>query len=255
MPELRSVLRGAAWAEHLAAALARGPGDGGEWVARSGLALKRDRRSTAGLVNVAGTDCFIKFYRRREGWTGRLPLRDSRRALRSFDMGLALRAAGLATPEPLACVRIADGVLLVTRAVPEARALGEWYGAGHPSPAALVSCGELLGTLHAAGFSHGDCKWGNVLVTPAGPQLVDLDATRRGRRRGARGRDVARFTLDAEERGVPGPVFTGFLEAYLARAAITREELVAVTLPCLRRLRKRHSARYQRVGAALLEGT
>ena len=65
-------------------------------------------------------------------------------------------------------------------------------------------------------------------------------------------RDVARFTLDAEELELGQQRFGYFLDNYLAGSGRSREGVVADAMPALRKLRKRHLARYGRTGQTLL---
>jgi tRNA A-37 threonylcarbamoyl transferase component Bud32 len=143
------------------------------------------------------------------------------KAERSWRVARALRAAGIATPEPLALIesRAAEGPSwYVCRHLPdalEARYLFRAANAGSLPEAfpgldfaAFVTA--LAGTarrLHDAGFWHRDLSGGNVLL-PAGQAgeprdlyLLDLNRTRVGQRLGTvrRSRDLCRLALFRRE--------------------------------------------------------
>jgi hypothetical protein len=82
--------------------------------------------------------------------------------------------------------------------------------------------------------------------------LVDLDAARPanvGSRHQAR--DLARWTLNAEELSVEAGEYRVFLDRYFAALGIPREAIIARMLPQLYRLRERHRRQYGKTGRAL----
>jgi hypothetical protein len=82
---------------------------------------------------------------------------------------------------------------------------------------------------------------------------VDLDAVRGLRLRPARrARDLARFTLNAEEENVSPALYALFLDSYAQRAALPRDLLEGQIRPCLLKLRARHQMRSGPDGGALL---
>jgi len=106
---------------------------------------------------------------------------------------------------------------------------------------------DTMGKLHAAGFVHGDFKWGNVLLDGDTCWLVDVDGLRTVRHDGfcrGKARDLARFLLDCEEAGVPAVE----VEALLCRyAELTAHSIAAVKArvgPIHARLKERHRRRY-----------
>ena len=118
--------------------------------------------------------------------------------------------------------------------------------------AALGACGSALAGLHGAGFSHGDAKWSNLLWDGVTVTLVDLDAVRRSPVRSRRARDLARFTLNAEEMSVPASLYEHFLNSYRLASGESRAKLEKITLRALRVLRRRHLKRYGPRGHRLL---
>ncbi len=57
-------------------------------------------------------------------------------------------------------------------------------------------------------------------------------------------RDVARFTVNAEEQGLDSKLFNLFLESYLQAVGETRQEAVARMVPFVYSMRAKHLARY-----------
>ena len=109
----------------------------------------------------------------------------------------------------------------------------------------IKAVAKSLAQLHMAAFSHGDCKWSNLLHLDEQVYLVDLDAARRGRLGGRRqARDLARFTLDAEELAIDQETYQVFLEDYFTETGVSRDAMTALMLPILHRLRRRHQRQY-----------
>lgn len=158
---------------------------GGRWTA---LQIGGDR--AAYRVDTSEGPVFTKTYAPR-GWTGRV--RDfalRRKPQRAFHRGLALRAAGVGTPEPLALFLrgrfVAREALLVCAWLPVPRSWFEEVMVASPLAhdprgfrAALEEFGLLLGRLHAQGWYHGDLR-ANVLFGGAEEgrrraQVIDLE--------------------------------------------------------------------------------
>jgi hypothetical protein len=162
-------------------------------------------------------DVVVKQFRK-SGWKDRLRRRG--KAARSFEMALALRAAGFATPEP---VLLAESThphgpsFYVCRHLPraiEARYLfraansadGREMAEKFPEvdfPAFVATLGKTARRLHDAGFWHRDLSGGNLLLpedqagNPRDLYLLDLNRMRAGRRLSVseRSRDLCRLAL------------------------------------------------------------
>ncbi len=84
---------------------------------------------------------------------------------------------GLA-PRILAREYVRRGLLLSVYSlfeyVPDGRSLAEAVGRDGIEPADLTVAGRGVGLLHKAGVLHADLNAGNVLLTPAGPLLIDF---------------------------------------------------------------------------------
>ena len=250
------IVRGNGWAAYLQDLLARSPGDVSDWMARRTRLLKRDRDSQVGLLLLQQQLCCLKFYafkspvqRWRYHW-------GSGRAIHAFDIGRQLVAAGLAVPRPLACLRFDAGMLLLSEGIPDANSLQSlWLNAADGAfPAQLLTAaGTMLASWHVAGYAHGDCKWSNVLCADGQVVLIDLDAAHAAPPGAARqSRDLARFTLNAEEMGLDADLYAGFMDSYCRVLGTGRQETQRRMLPALEKLRARHLARYGKRGRPLV---
>jgi tRNA A-37 threonylcarbamoyl transferase component Bud32 len=177
------------------------------------------------------------------------------RPLRSQEAARKLLLAAITVPEPRGCLWVGDGALTLSAALPKSQDLQQRWITTTETAAReqlMSMTAESLAQLHRGGYSHGDCKWSNLVCCGEQLYLVDLDAVRRatpGSRHQAR--DLARFTLNAEELAVDSGNYRVFLEVYFSLLAIPREAIIAQMLPELHRLRDRHRGRYGERGRAL----
>jgi tRNA A-37 threonylcarbamoyl transferase component Bud32 len=222
--------------------------------------LKTDTWSRVGLLQLEGEWYFLKLYLAKSAWQ-RLGFRlGYGRALHSFDAAVQLDAAGLPVAAARTCLLVPGGMLLLTAAIPagqDLRAL--WLGKPGDDLARqlLRHAGELLARLHTAGFAHGDCKWSNLLWSGEQFYLVDLEAVRKlgsvEQFHSRHARDLARFTVDAEELGLGPELYRLFLDSYLASLAYPREVVLTRTKPLVETIRARHLSKYGVVGERLLK--
>jgi len=252
------IMRGSMWAESLCEDLARAPADTVAWMEQHTHLLKSDTHSGAGLLEIRGQPCFLKFYRAKSRWQ-RLGFRlGYARALRSFDMAGALASRGLPVPAPRACVLLPDGMLLLTAGIPGGRDLRRlWLEQPDAGLAGLLmrGAGDTVASLHRAGFAHGDCKWSNLLWNGERFFLVDLDAVRNLKFTAAAARfplprqlrDLARFTVDAEELGASQQQYDSFLDSYCVAAKQERELLAGGIRSSAAPIRARHAKTYAKV--------
>jgi tRNA A-37 threonylcarbamoyl transferase component Bud32 len=242
------LLRDGGWGRALSRALAEPPAGIEAWLAHHTRLIKEDPGSLVGLLQLQDATCCLKFYRSSTGVRALALRLGFGRGVRSFDRALALAAAGVRVPEPRACLRVPGGMLLLTEGLSAGKDLRALWtaGTGVASWAELLdAAGLALADLHAAGFAHGDCKWSNLLWSGDQICFVDLDAVRRVRGSGARGlRDLARFTLDAEELALPAVLYRSFIERYATAARRSPESLARAMGPALEKLRRRHLAKY-----------
>lgn len=161
------------------------------------LPLRDSKSRTLWHVRDGSLDVAVKRFRVGSGrhvWRERMKAVIGRApARREWNALIAVRAAGIAAPEPLALGTLSDGDrLLVMRWVdgrPLAEALGD--GAAHPKLATIL--GTCVHRLHATGFVHGDLHAGNVVMNDDGPVLLDWQHARRTTSPRARTRDLARL--------------------------------------------------------------
>ena len=250
------LLRDGGWGKALCRALAEPPAGVEAWLESHTRLIKEDRGGRVGLLQLREDTCCLKFYRSSPGVRAFALRLGIGRGVRSFDRALALAAAGVRVPEPRACLRVPGGMLLLTEGLPASKDLRALWtaGTGVASWAELMgAAGLALAGLHAAGFAHGDCKWSNLLWSNDQICFVDLDAVRRVRGSGTRGlRDLARFTLDAEELALSPTLYRSFIERYATAARRSPEGLARAMGPALDKLRRRHLARYGPRGHRLL---
>ena len=237
-------------------ALATPPADPAAWTEAHTRILKSDEYSRVGLLNLQEQLCYLKFYRAKS-MAQQLLFRLGRgRAIGAFDTALELGAQGVPVPEPRACVLVPGGVMLLTEGMPGAVDLKAlWLQQPDATQAGqlMIAAGAVVGNLHRAGFAHGDCKWSNLLWSDDRIFLGDLEAVSHaapGSRRQAR--DIARFTVNAEDLGVEAALYEQFIGAYLASAGGCRDTLLTQVRPCLDELRSRHLQKYGERGARLL---
>ena len=249
------ILHGAAWGARLCEVLPGSAGAASGWMQQHTQVLKNDVHSKVGLLDIAGRPCCLKLYIAKSGpqrWVYRAGFG---RPVQAYRMARALRAAGIFAPEPLSCLWTPSGMLLLTEGLSGAHDL-HWHWEKEPQGMdvdLLDHAGTTLGMLHQANFAHGDFKWSNLLWHEQQVYLADLEAVCPARFGSSKQyRDVARFTLNAEDRGVPPERYDVFVEAYLKMTATTREQFIRRTLPVLRTLRLRHLEKYGQRGHQLL---
>lgn len=112
----------------------------------------------------------------------------------------------------------------------------------------LFSCGLLLGRVHQQGWFHGDLKWSNLLVDKNGNiSIIDLDGLKRMpliNRSLAKGKDLARFILNAEEFLENGKLLECFLKGYCKQRDLSRNICIKEFYPYLLALRIKHRKKY-----------
>ncbi|QFU74214.1 hypothetical protein EY643_00320 [Halioglobus maricola] len=226
------------------------------WLESVGEVVKRDRHSMVALANLDGRFSYCKYYRPK-GMLQRLQFRfGGGRAVAAFDSAQALVSAGIEVPSPRACALLEDGMLLVTEAFEEASDLKSLWQAGQSEDRLaqlMAHAGAVLASLHEAGFSHGDAKWSNFLVAGTAMYLVDLEAVLTSAPAASSGvRDIARFTLNAEDMGLAPEHFSAFLDVYAEDRSIPRCDIEVRIQPLLSKLRARHMTKYGARGHPLV---
>ncbi len=228
------------------------------WFDRCDAELKATPKLSARLLrDGAGGLSFAKaYYLRGARRLAALCGRDHAR--RVYRHSAALLAAGVPVPTPLAYLR--DGrraayyLCEALTAATDLRALldaGE-FDALDMRHALLARIADTLARLHRAGFAHGDMKWANIMVEPAGGQLwlIDLDGLARPRwqREQRYARDLARFLVNAREFGLAEARIEAFVERYAAQRGLAVAAVWQRVQAPYDKLAARHRAKY---GSAL----
>lgn len=253
---MSQILRGRHWARVLQVALGRHESDLEGWLASHARVIKSDPHSVVALLSLDQRPCYLKYYRTKRAVHGLLQRLGRGRGIASFENALALRRAGLVVPEPLACLRTRQGLLLLTEAIPGARDLKALWLDGQEDSrlmSLLTTAGQTLAQWHVHRFTHGDCKWSNFLFAGERLYLVDLEGVGRGdaHSRGAQ-RDLARFVVNAEDMGLREEHFRAFLHSYASTAGVDVADLPRRIVPRVQALRRRHLAKYGERGQRLL---
>ena len=256
MVPVSRVLRDDGWAGDLAGRLASGPDSIDSWMEHQTRVLKRDTHSCVGLLEVGAGLCFLKLYRSKSLLQSLGFQLGQGRGVHSYDAAGRLAAAGVAVPAARCVLLVPGGMLLLTEGLVDSADLKSLWlqrGPAEEFRRWLVAAGEALATMHLAGFAHGDCKWSNFQCSAAGVALVDLEAVRRSAP-GSAGqyRDLARFTLNAEDMGLPPNDFELFLATYLAATGADREASLHQILKPLQPLRAKHLEKYGPRGHQLI---
>ncbi len=163
--------------------------------AREASVLRDNPRRALVRLTGAGGDLLVKRFRagsgrhaRREWWKARLGRSPAARELAGLRR---LHERGIPVPEPLALGELDDGDRLLVMRYVEGTPLAEALGRPGTRPGQLLAdLGRVLHGLYEAGLIHGDLHPGNVLATPAGPVLLDLQHARRSRSENARIADL-----------------------------------------------------------------
>jgi tRNA A-37 threonylcarbamoyl transferase component Bud32 len=260
MPDSTRIIRGGncgdGWGVALQDVLATSSNDTAAWMQQHTRLLKSDTNSLVGLLQLRRETCYLKLYRYKSSLQKMLFRLGRGRPVRSFDVACKLVQSEVPVPRPLACLLVHGGMLLLTEGIAGGGNLNELW---REQPAhdkfrqVLHSAGQSVARLHRAGYAHGDCKWSNLLWTGRQCYLVDLDGVAKASISSAKqARDLARFTLNAEELAIGPELYELFLESYLQGVGGSRGEAIARMMPSLRLLRDRHLVKYGERGQRLL---
>ncbi|RLA60825.1 MAG: hypothetical protein DRR04_04660 [Gammaproteobacteria bacterium] len=256
MPDRTRIIRGDSWGVALHDTLAASSNNTAAWMQQHTNLLKSDSHCRVGLLRLRHEQCYLKLYRYKST-VQKLLLRLGRgRPVRSFDVACKLAANEVPVPRPRACLLVPEGVLLLTEGIADGRNFNDLWPEQpvHDKFRQLLhGAGESVARLHRAGYAHGDCKWSNLLWTGSQCYLVDLDGVGKAPMGSAKqARDLARFTLNAEELGIGPELYELFLESYLRGIGGSRSMAIDRMMPALRMLRDRHRVKYGERGQHLL---
>lgn len=253
------ILRGEEWGGRLQRALAGSELSEVDWMRQHTKLLKSDSHSRVGLLQLHGGSCYLKFYQAKSPGQKMLFRLGYARALHSFDAAMKLLAVNIQVPTPLSALLLPRGMMLLTEGIVDGKDLKAIWGDNieeSQRELLMAGAGYSLAKLHRAGYCHGDCKWSNFLWSADEFYLVDLEGVKKIARGSPRqARDLARFTMNAEDMGVLPEHFEWFLDSYLVAGNYPRETTIRAILPFLQQLRKRHKLKYGQRGHQILGGT
>jgi tRNA A-37 threonylcarbamoyl transferase component Bud32 len=167
-----------------------------EGAAQASLSVLREQPGHRRLLRAklpSGDVVFLKRFapgrrRLREAVKRAVGLTAARREWRAL---VSLHARGVQVPEPLALAALEGGELVIATRFLEGRSLKQTLAEEPGGRRALVTAvGDLVASLHAAGWTHGDLHHGNLLVGAGGVWLLDLQAALPLRGAAARARDL-----------------------------------------------------------------
>ena len=218
--------------------------------------LKRNSRNHSGLLQLAdGSSLYFKRFPH-FGLRAHLPnaIRTRRgRANWRLSRHLQRHQVGVAQAEALLENRTEDWFL--AEALPARQSLAKLAHAdGELLTPLQAPLAELLAALHGANVTHGDLKWGNILLDGQNRlRLVDLDSARHSQPLNQRraDEDVARCLVSALELGMDLAWVRGLVGAYAEWRDISEDTLLTRLRPVVARISRRHTARYGRTSIEL----
>jgi len=174
------------------------------------------------------------------------------RAARARRAALALQAAGFLAPEPLALLEEARRSVLLSRWIEGPTLSAAWASASRAEALTLArATGELSARLHQAGFRCRDLKPPNLIVSPSGLALVDLDDVRTSAHVPMRLRRRNLSVLDAYGQVSAAPLGVRARSAGLhAYCALAQLEPRAELGPLLTKSRRKRAKLLQEQGAS-----
>lgn len=226
-----------------------------EWFDSEGSTLKKTGKLTARLICVENTRYFVKRYRAGNFLQVMFGVD---KALNVYRHSAVLVQAGLPVVEALAYIREGRRLAPVASYL-VSRSLEEMTDLRHFSESAafeglaaneefFASIARDLARLHQMGYCHGDLKWANIMVQAASLQytFVDLDGLRKPWLFSASffAKDLARFILNAREKGIQESVVNNFVSCYSRERGLDSVSLMKKIERCYQKLLRRHRKTY-----------
>jgi tRNA A-37 threonylcarbamoyl transferase component Bud32 len=173
---------------------------------------------------------FLKLYGHQSRFKIALQSMGMGSALRAYKSARLLRREGVAVPKPRGCLLLPEGLMLVVEGIHCIGNMREvWLN--KPPDAQLhgmmAAAGQALAQLHMVGYAHGNCRWINLLWDGQAICFVDLDTVSKASLGCSKqARDLARFTITAEELEIGPVLFDTFLESYRQVVGDSRHAIV-----------------------------
>jgi tRNA A-37 threonylcarbamoyl transferase component Bud32 len=244
------IKRGDAWAERLQAHLEAHTEGAADWMQTYTHILMNNDTSVSGLLSIDDQLAHIKLYRFKSFSQKAKAVLGMAQPLRNFAVAGKLIDSGVPVPQPLACLKVGQGMLVMTQGLSGGGNLADLWleqavNAGALNQTVVHAAGETLAQLHTSGYLYGDCRWDNLFWTGQRVYLTHLDNVRK-RASGDKlqARDLAQFTANAEWFGVSPALFEPFLQGYLQGVTGDRREIVERMMPIMYRLRAQHLSGY-----------
>ena len=218
--------------------------------------LKRNSRNHSGLLQLAdGSSFYFKRFPH-FGLRSRLPdAMRTRRGRANWRLSRHLQRHHVSVAQAEALLESRGEDWFLAEALPARRSLAKLARVdGELLTPLQAPLAELLAALHAANVTHGDLKWGNILLDGQNRlRLVDLDSARHAQPldRKRADEDVARCLVSALELGMDLAWARGIVRGYAERRDISEDTLLTRLRPVVARISRRHTARYGRASIKL----
>jgi len=146
--------------------------------------LKQGGSSTVCLMELDGVDFVVKRYNLKSLWRNLRRLMRTSRASRTWSNGHNLLFYNIATARPVALIDkrswlLPDVSYFVSEYVPGDHAWDYFRRVEPTSSEAVATAQRIISMIRRLGefsFGHGDLKATNIVISPDGPFLMDLDA-------------------------------------------------------------------------------
>ena len=145
--------------------------------------IKSDATSTVAISRFDRQLLVIKRYNIKGSWhAGKQAFRRSRAEL-SWHNAILLQQSGIVTPNPVIALEMRHRAIrtrayYVTELVNGPRCADFFSNPANVSDRAVSQLVDIFKKMIEHRLSHGDMKATNIIMTPQGPVLLDLDATR-----------------------------------------------------------------------------
>lgn len=218
---------------------------------------KTEEKSYSGIYRGVdqGSEVFVKCYMPGGGIARAIAKSGQRTAEKVFELAASL-AGQVPVARPFSLVRNEQSGNVYyfsqfIRGCSFAEFMRENEGRAELEQKIVEAAAVNLALLHQHGWVHGDYKWTNLMVTALEQAetyevlLIDLDGgARRAHKPAAKGRDIARFIVNARDNGSPKVVEEWFFRGYSEVSGEQMESVIEMAAPSITKLQKRHRRKY-----------